>query len=107
MTAHIPKRALPSTCMVRVPKDGGGEYDEPVAIKHVRFEPKDAIRATDYQLRDTVTGVLIIDSANSDGAFGIPAGSLVSIDGGPESCVSGCTEYSTWSGVHHWEIELS
>lgn len=107
MTAPIPRRALPSSCAVRVPaREGGGEFGDPVEIRHVRLEAADALRATGYQLRDTATGLLFVDAVSSEGAFAIPAGSLVSVDGGPESCVASCEERRDFGRVHHWEVVL-
>lgn len=106
---QIPKRALPSTASVRVPLEGdyGGEFAEPVAIGHVRYEKAAGIRRTDYQLQDGTTGIVFIDAVNSEGAFEVPASSMVSIDGAPEVCVNACHPREQFAGrVHHWELEV-
>lgn len=65
------------------------------------------MRATDYQLQDGTSGLLFVDAVNTAGAVELPAGSLVSVDGGPECCVSSCTRCVDERGrVHHWEVEL-
>lgn len=106
----IPPRYMTSTARVRVPQeDAGGHlaYAEPVTIGRVRYELAANVRATDYQLQDGTTGVLFIDAVTSVGAFELPAGSLVSVDGAVEACVSACRRYDAGSGtVHHWEVEL-
>lgn len=109
MTPPIPRRLLASTARVRVPLPGaayGGEYGEHREIAGVCLQGADSLRPTDYQLRDTTTGVLFVDAVNSRGAFAVPAGSLVSVDGGPESCVAECREYAEGRRVHHWELVL-
>ena len=110
MIPPIPLDLLPSTASVRVPDDAadrGGAFLEPVTVTNVRFERSANIRHTDYQLQDTTTGVLFVDALQSGGAFEIPAGSKVSVDGGPWMSVSRCRAFEEFSGqVHHWEIEL-
>lgn len=109
MTPPIPRRLLTSTALVRVPDASaayGGEYEAPREVSRVCVQGSDALRPTDYQLRDAASGVLFIDARNSGGAFAVPAGSLVSVDGGPESCVAECREYAEGGRVHHWELVL-
>ncbi len=109
---QIPKRYLPHTVQVRVPKkveDGfGGQYEEPVTIEHVRVEPIWTLRATQYQLQDGARGILYIDAVNSEGAFEIPAKSLVTLEGEPSPAnVLACHPIIGVDRVHHWEVELS
>lgn len=107
MTPPIPRRLLTSTAVVRTRVEGGygGEFEAPRTIRGVCYQPVDAARRTDWQIRDAPTGVLFVPSA-SPGAFAIPPGSMVSVDGGPESCVGTCDELSVGGRVHHWEVEL-
>ncbi len=105
----LPRRLLTSTAEVRVPRAGGygGEYEEPVAVRHVRFVPKADLRPTAYQLQSPVKGTLYVDAHWSEGAFEIPAGSLVSVDGEESpSCAHECRELSAGGAVHHWEVDL-
>lgn len=106
----LPRRMLQQTAIVRVPKDTpyGGEYEEPKTIDHVWFDASATIRRTDYQLEAPVKGTLFIDPKVSVGAFEIPAGSLVSVDGEvSEAAVHDCSTIKDNMGkVHHWEIVL-
>jgi hypothetical protein len=107
----IPMRVLTSSVRVRIPVDGAGgykEYADPATIGNVRYELASGVRPTSYQLQDGTTGVLFIDALNSVGAFDVPAGSLVSVDGAEaECCVAACRRYEGFGGrVHHWEVEL-
>lgn len=90
-------------------EDPGTGYRAPGAareIARVRYELRAGVRRTGYQTQDGTTGLLFVD-ASSPGAFEVPAGSLVSVDGGPECCVASCSRYVDESGrVHHWELEL-
>lgn len=106
---RIPRRYMRSTASVRVPVDGkwGGEYaDEPRVIGHVRYENAAMLKRRDYVLSEGASGVLFVDAANSDGAFAIPQGSLVSIDGKPEKSADEVEELSIDGSVHHWEVTL-
>ena len=98
-----------STAVVRVPAPGvyGGEFDEPVTIENVCFDGNATIRRTDYQLQAPLKGVLYIDPKVSTGAFAIPAGSLVSIDGEiSEATVHDCQPTPNAANLHHWEVTL-
>ena len=107
----LPRRLLRQTATVRVPKNSayGGEYEDPITISNVRFEAVASINQTSYQLQAPIKGTLYIDAHISDGAFEIPAGSLVSVDGEvSEACVSECETLRDWTGtVHHWEVVLA
>ncbi len=104
----LPRRMLRQTATVQVPKDStyGGEYEEAVTIDRVWFDASASIRQTDYQLQAPVKGTLFIDPKVSDGAFAIPAGSLVSVDGEvSEATVHECSPIKDSHGrLHHWEV---
>ena len=109
MTPPIPRRLLDSDASVRVPvADGGlgGRYADPVELHHVRFEPADAADRSDWQTRGGVRGTLFVDAVNTEGAFAVPVGSLVSVDGSQEAAVTACDELRTMGRVHHWEVTL-
>ncbi len=105
----IPKSLLKSTAKVRVPVDTtglGGKFAEPVVLKGVYYEPMRQIAQSSYQLQDSPKGTLFVDAANTEGAFDVPAGSLVSIDGGEESAVLKSSAYTANGRMHHWELQL-
>jgi hypothetical protein len=100
---------MTSTATVKTPKEGGygGEYNEPVTIAGVCFDRTASLMVTDYQLQAPVKGVLFIDPHVSKGAFEIPAGSLVSVDGEvSDATVHECEPVYGWGGLHHWECVL-
>lgn len=106
----LPRRLLRSTAKVKVPKEGspyGGQYEEPVTIERVCFEAAASIRRTDYQLQAPLKGTLYIDPKVSEGAFAIPAGSLVSVDGEvSDAIVHECQPIPSLANLHHWEVLL-
>lgn len=106
----IPLSLLGSSCTVRVPADGkyGGEHADPVEVSHVRFVPRSEMERSGYVFADGATkGLLFIDAQNSEGAFEVPVGSLISIDGAPEASAANVVALpGFWGEVHHWEIEV-
>ena len=106
----LPRRMLKQTATVRVPKDAvyGGEFEEPQTIDRVWFDASASVRRTEYQLQEPVKGTLFIDSKVSEGAFAIPAGALVSVDGEvSEATVHECCPIKDGNGrIHHWEVTL-
>lgn len=113
MFAPIPLAALPDACTVKVPMysadgyDGVVGYKQPVSIKHVRWERREAIKASQHVFADGSTGLMYVDRINSNGAFEIPVNSLVTIMGEERNVVS-VTPARTLNGVvHHWEVELA
>ncbi|ANE22415.1 hypothetical protein AAY81_03955 [Denitrobacterium detoxificans] len=109
MAMAIPIWLLPSEVAVRRPVDGdfSGEYEEqPTTISNVRFDRAEALARRDWVLEEGAQGVLYVDAVNSGGAFEIPAGSLLSIDGGEWATASKVTPYRIEADVHHWEVEV-
>lgn len=105
----IPRQLMPLDCSVRVPVEStyGGEYAEPVEMHHVRFDQGEALARRDIVLSDGSRGLLFVDAVTTEGAFEIPVGSLVTIDGEELSAVK-ATRFETFLGhVHHWEVELA
>lgn len=109
MLAPIPASLLTSTVAVKTPKesDFGGEFNEPATIERVRFDETSDLVRNGYVMSDGAKGLLFIDAACSLGAFEIPVGSLVSIDG-QDYCMAGkVSPYCGFGGfVHHWEVEV-
>lgn len=109
MLTPIPVSVMPSNVAVRVPVDStyGGEYAEAQTIEHVRFEKASALVRGAYVLTDGAKGLLFVDAVNSKGAFEIPTGSLLSIDGAEEATAGNVDTFEGFNGkVHHWEIEV-
>lgn len=105
----IPKRLLPDTIKVRVPKDGdfGGEYEKPVTIAHVRWCPVSTLKNNAYALADGAQGRIFVDVRNSAGFFSVPLGSLVSINGGEELSVLKVDAHYVENGfLHHIEMDV-
>lgn len=105
----IPKRLMPSTMSVSAPDTKstyGGRYLPPTTVGNVRFERKEALNPRIYQLSDGACGRIWVDAINSQGAFEIPRGSLITI-GNREMVAVVCVACETYCGkVHHWEIDV-
>lgn len=108
---QIPRRMLDRRAAVYAPRPDasyGGEYLPPVELDGVRFEARWETRAGGYVFQDGSRGLLFVDAANTSGAFEVPAGSLVWVDGidGPMT-VKRCNRFEGPGGrPHHWELEV-
>ena len=105
----IPKTLLPDTIKVRVPAESkyGGGYARAKTITNCRLDAKNAVmRGSSYVWVDGTTGLLFIDARNSEGAFEIPVGSLISVNGKPEVSAVQVDCYRPYDEVHHWEIQV-
>lgn len=103
----IPKSVLGSTMSVRVPIDGRRGYSDAMFVTHVRFQDVKVLETSSYAIDDDSTGIIYMDAVNSVGAFDIPVGSLISVDGGEErSVVKTTKEVGFGNKVHHWKIEV-
>lgn len=103
---------MPDTAYVRTPiadqdaYDGISGFGEPVEIRNVRWNRAEAMRPSQHVFTDGSTGLLFIDARNSEGAFEVQAGSLVTVRGEERVCVK-TTPFEDFEGnVHHWECEL-
>lgn len=104
--APIPISALPDSMSVRTPNEDGVGYKEPVNIAHVRFADVKVLQSNSYAIDDDSNGVIYVDKTNSSGAFAVPVGSLVSLDGGEELTVIKVTPYKGYDEIHHWKLEV-
>lgn len=105
----IPKSLLPDSISVRVPKESEyrGQFEEPVTIENVRFDSAASLARSNYVFSEGSTGLIFIDSLNSAGAFEIPAGSRIELNG-QDHIVVGTNIYCDYFGrVHHWEVEVA
>ena len=99
----IPARLLAENAVVRVP-DGVGGYTEGVEVSHVRFRRTQSVMDDDHRSADAGAGKVYVDALNSVGAFEIPAGSRIDIDGNSYYVVE-CKRCEDFNGcVHHWEL---
>ena len=110
MPRPIPANLMPSTAQVWIPADGlfGGSFaEESVTIRNVRFDRYDDMLRLQYAEGDGYVGRMYVDAHTSIGAFAIPEGSLVQVDGSERMRAVRVHEYADFNGhVHHWEIEL-
>ena len=101
----IPVRLLAEDAVVRVP-DGAGGYDEGVAVSRVRFCRAQSIVDDEHRSADAGAGKVYVDALNSEGAFEVPAGSRIDIDGN-SYYVTECKRCEDFNGhVHHWELTV-
>ena len=101
----IPLRLLPDRMLVRT-TDGRGGYNEPVPVCHVRFDRAEGVVAEEHRDADAGHGVVFVDYVNSVGAFEVPAGSRVEIDG-QSLYVTEVKRFRTVYGrIHHWELSV-
>ena len=101
----IPRRLLPDVMFVRVP-DGCGGFEPPARMGHVRFERSQSMVDDEHRSADAGAGIVYVDVTNSTGAFEVPAGSRVVIDGA-DMVVASCKRLCGANGrVHHWELEV-
>lgn len=110
-TRPIPRFLLCDSIDVFVPIDGdfGGMYSEnPAHIGSVRFDSSVDLIRGEYVLTDGDKGIVYIDAKNSKGAFEIPVGSLIAINGSHEKVsaveVVPCKE--AFGRIHHWEVKV-
>ena len=102
----IPKWMLDADMSVRVP-DGVGGFLAPVEVSGVRFERVQRACGDAHRSADAGGGVVFVDARRSVGAFEIPVGSRVEIDG-VSLYVQACERVPGLHGeVHHWEVEVS
>ncbi len=73
----------------------------------MRFIDQAEVRLGAYVFEEGSKGLVVVDARNSEGAFAVPVGSLLSINGEPEVAVVKSVPYRTYRGaVHHWELEV-
>lgn len=101
---------MPSTAQVWVPADGlfGGSFAEVAkTVRNVRFDRHDDLLRLPYAESDGYIGRLYVDAHTSIGAFAIPEGSLIQVDGSQKMRAVRVNEYADFNGhIHHWEIDL-
>lgn len=101
----IPLELLPSTARVRVPDSSGG-FGAVQVISNVRFERVWRASSDRHRSTDGGSGSIYIDAANSSGAFEVPPGSRIEVDGFPMAVLR-CERHESINGrVHHWKLEV-
>ena len=101
---------MASMCTVRLPEDGeyAGVFGDAKTIEHVRYVERSELERSGYVYSDGSKGTLFIDPITSVGAFELPEGALVSIDGAPEVAVVKCEpKIGFGNDIHHWEVEVA
>lgn len=113
----LPASVLPSTMAVCTPvlnSEYGDEWAKAVTITHVRFMgagefalAQSAGAQSGYVFREGSVGMVIVDAVTSGGAFAVPEGSKLTIDGGEPLIAVRVTCCQHMDGSpHHWEIEV-
>lgn len=110
----IPRSLMASSMTVAEPVTGdwGGTYatatkDKPLpVISPVRYEAAAALQRSGYVLSEGTTGLVWVDAVNSDGAYEVPEGSLLTIDGKDKVAVKVSRYCDFGNHIHHWEIEV-
>ena len=99
----IPARLLAGTAVVRVP-DGAGGFEDSVTISGVRFSRTQSVVDDGHRSADAGAGKVYVDAVNSSGAFEVPAGSRIEIDGHSYYVaeVKRCEDFN--GHVHHGEL---
>lgn len=108
MARHIPKSVMPDTMQVYLldpESDYEGAYLDPVEIANVRFERAEQLLNANYKLSDGAAGRVWVDKVTSKGAFKVPMGSKVVIDG-ESFIVDKCSTYKCGKHIHHWELDV-
>ena len=104
MFRRMPKSKLRSTMTVCVPRPDG-TFAEPVAIIGVLFIRKDEV-VSDAHRSYASKGVVYVDSVNSKGAFEVPVGSRVAIDG-HSYIVQACEPNGDlFTRIHNWKLRV-
>ncbi len=100
----IPRRMLDKSVTVAEPL-ADGAYGNERELAPVRFVRKHEVVA-DAHRADAITGTVYVDAVMTAGAYEIPAGSRVAIDG-VSMLAAAVRRYEGARGrVHHWEIDV-
>lgn len=102
----IPGWMLDGEMAVSAP-DGAGGFLAPVVVSGVRFERVQSASGDSHRCADAGGGKVFVDAVTSAGAFEVPVGSRVEIEG-VSMFVRACRRVPGPRGeVHHWEVEVS
>ena len=104
MFRPIPKANLTRTMTVCTP-NGDGTFADPVAIIGVDFQ--EFQKTSDDPHRSAAGGGWVfVDAVNSKGAFSVPAGSRVTINGHAYTVQEAYAIGDLWARPHHWELKV-
>ena len=101
----IPKAALRKAMFVRL-LDGRGGFGETRAISGVRFEKVQRSSDDAHRSADAGAGTVFVDAVNSKGAFEVPVGSRVVIEGHSYIVRECFAAEDLFSRIHHWELKV-
>ena len=104
MFKRIPKSNLKNTMTVCTPNEDG-TYADPVAIIGVDFQGYEKLSDDDHRSARG-GGWVFIDAVNSKGAFGVPVGSRVTINGHGYVVQEAYAIGDLWATPHHWELKV-
>ena len=100
----IARRDLDKTMTVCTPNPDG-TFADPVAIIGVQFQ--EFQKTSDGGHRSAQGGGWVfVDAVNSQGAFGVPVGSRVTISGRGYVVQESYAFGDLWSRPHHWELKV-
>jgi hypothetical protein len=106
---QIPRKYLRDAMTVRDPDIAAnyeGEYLDPYAVKHIRYEPSEALNPAQYKLSDGAKGRIFIDAVNSVPAKAPQIGAKVSINDVLDMRVLTVTSLKGINRIHHWEVDV-
>lgn len=84
-----------------------GAYGDGRRVDHVRFERKQSFRGDGHCWADAGAGTLFMDAVNSPGAYEVPAGSRIEVNGRSYLVRRVSRLEGARGRAHHWELELS
>ena len=100
----IPRRLLPHSMAVEEPL-ADGTFGNVHELRHVRFERTHEVVA-DAHRSDAITGKVYVDAVMTEGAYEVPAGSRVSIEGASLLVAKVRRCEGAGGRVHHWELDV-
>ena len=84
-----------------------GELAPAGELRGVRFERVHAASGDAHRAADGGAGLLFVDAVNTGGAFEVPAGAVLVIEG-REYLAARVERFEGPGGrAHHWEVELT
>lgn len=105
---QIPRHLLTDSMLVKLPDpeaDYAGTWKEERRVGRVCFQSREQLGRTSWSLAEGASGRVFVDALNSEGAFEVPAGARVEVNGRAMECKA-CQAYRAFGRVHHWEVDV-